>query len=731
LGKLFASASAPSILLISPGLIKWTDLDFGLPHLVSIGGYLRQHLGIHPHIIDLSYEGGDHHHLLRRIDELGEQLLIGISCYSSFDYMRVLSLARFLRGKYPKIPMIGGGYHASALPMDLLFAGSPFDAVVVGEGEKPMREITETLLGGNRLTRQIYGPDNIADLDELPPYQWDLLDRYWPRAHSLGSKLQIYLSRGCPYRCTFCMERAKADYRWRAYSPERALDELQRLAARTDLSRWIVNIADPLFGFSRKWRRAVLSGIIERDLIPRQYWTLTRSDDLDDCDVQLLAEARFSIGIGAESASHRMLLEMQKVKHPENYLAAIERLASSSRRHGLNWAANLIIGHPGEDLASMRESSDFLQRLFASAADTCGWLSFDPFRLYPGSAIYAEMERYEQQHGTRFYAPQWWRSWYDGAFRSEHIDPSHSLDYETRVRFMYDTYAPIAQDIQRRFRGQDRPIDRVFTKSLAEQARLLSPQMRDQLLASAARAKRSQSLVVHSTRTLDTHGINFPIGLQIKDPSVRRREEAVRLLLEEGVLRTEALIEAFLSTSPEQYLSEAQTAAMLTNAIPPDLDTGKASPWLGIRICALSLEALEPSAGDLIAQLTPANRYITALLSKLVAPSGQVIAPRYVDPTVGPTHNTLAKYLYYLLHWQSIPSGGFDRLWIGGAMPRFSPALRDILHQSGGRAVTFLGPRFKAQDLVCLTRRASSLEQRIIARAQVPILAGREGWLRP
>ena len=28
----------PALLLIYPGIIKWTDTDFGLPHLVALGG---------------------------------------------------------------------------------------------------------------------------------------------------------------------------------------------------------------------------------------------------------------------------------------------------------------------------------------------------------------------------------------------------------------------------------------------------------------------------------------------------------------------------------------------------------------------------------------------------------------------------------------------------------------------------------------------------------------------
>ena len=186
---------------------------------------------------------------------------------------------------------------------------------------------------------------------------------------------------------------------------ERALDELERLGRKTDLSHWVVNLADPLFGFQRRWRKTVLRGILDRGIAPRQFWTLTRSDDLDEEDVELLARARFSIGIGMESGSPRMLKIMQKGNHPERYLNALRRLARLSREHGLNWAANVIVGHPGETLQSMQETHAFVEELFATASDTCGWVSIDPFRLYPGSAVHEQLEQWEAAHGARFFHP--------------------------------------------------------------------------------------------------------------------------------------------------------------------------------------------------------------------------------------------------------------------------------------------------------------------------------------
>ncbi|MDP6934639.1 MAG: radical SAM protein, partial [Myxococcota bacterium] len=536
-------ARQPCVLLISPGIVQWTDMDFGLPHLVSIGGWLRAHTGVRVEILDLNYEGADHQHLVRRLEELGPLLLVGLSAYSSFDVRRVTTLARFIRERFPDVPLVTGGYHASALPGELVHEGSPFDSVVVGEGERPMQQIVQTLLGGGTLEPR-YGPDMIQDLDTMPPTAWDLLDRYWPRALDIGRKLQVYLSRGCPYHCTFCMERAKSGYQWRAFGPERAVQELERLATFTDLGQWVVNVADPLFGFKRSWRRKVLRGIIDAGLQPRQFWTLTRSDDLEDEDVELLARARFSIGIGMESGSPTMLELMQKGNKPDAYLAAMQRLARLSRKHGLSWAANIIVGHPGETEQTLRESHAFVTELFTSAKQTCGWLSIDPFRLYPGSHVHQARDSYTARYGTRFYHPEWWKDWYDAGFRAQHLDPSDSLSFERRVELLHELYPPLVEQVQARFRGQGRNIDRVFARSLDDQRKSLTPDHRD-LLLDKARRVRGQP------HTPERPEVSFPLGLHLRDPWVRRRELAVRRLLDQGVLRTTALVEALLRVAPE------------------------------------------------------------------------------------------------------------------------------------------------------------------------------------
>jgi radical SAM superfamily enzyme YgiQ (UPF0313 family)/protein-L-isoaspartate O-methyltransferase len=703
--------TAPAVLLVSPGVLRASDLDFGLPHLVSLGSDLKHHLRVRVEIVDLTWEGGDPEHLARLLTGLGPFAVIGLSCYSSFDLLRCLAVGRFLKRLFPRVTLVAGGYHASALPEDLLFDGSPFDAVVAGEGERPFRRLVETVLGGGRPEPRP-ARDLPEHLDDLPPYDWSLLDRYWPRAHELGRKLQIYLSRGCPYHCTFCMERAKSGYAWRAFSPARAVEELVRLSRFTDLSRWVVNLADPLFGWQRAWRREVLEGILRAGLAPRQFWTLTRADDLHSEDVELLARARFSIGIGLESGSPTMLGIMQKGNTPERYLAALERLMDESRRFGLNWAANIIVGHPGETPETMVETRDFLRRLFTRAPETGGWLSVDPFRLYPGALVHEQMAEWSRRFGTRFYDPTWWKSWYDGPFRAQHVDPSASLTYEARVRFMFDTYGPLVRDIASRFRGQGRSVDRVFERSVAEQVDQLSPRQRDLYLARAAAAREARA---PSPETGSALAVGFPLGLNLRDARTQAREQAVRRLLETGVLRSATVVEALLAVNPGGFLTDAEVDALLSGEAPPTGPEGPPLRVLPLRVLALALEAFGLAPGDRAAEPGAPTGYLGALLRHLVGASGEVTV------TAGdPTRPTGL-------------SGPYDALFLGGALPAFPRGLVGVLAPQGGRAVTFLGPRFRPQDMVCLSRREGAtppLEERVLAVVRLPALRGAEGWLR-
>ena len=114
-------------------------------------------------------------------------------------------LAEITRDLWPRALIVAGGYHASACPEDIVYDSSPFDAAVVGEGERPLVRLIESVQGGAPLRQTILGPDPILDINELPPNDWSLLARYRNVAHQVASQAQVYVARGCPFGCSFCM----------------------------------------------------------------------------------------------------------------------------------------------------------------------------------------------------------------------------------------------------------------------------------------------------------------------------------------------------------------------------------------------------------------------------------------------------------------------------------------------------------------------------------------------
>jgi protein-L-isoaspartate O-methyltransferase len=341
------------------------------------------------------------------------------------------------------------------------------------------------------------------------------------------------------------------------------------------------------------------------------------------------------------------------------------------------------------------------------------------------------MNAYGQLHGTHFYHPQWWKSWYDAAFQAEHLDPSRTIDFDARVEFMHRAYGPLTDEIQRRFRGQGRSADRVFRRSLEDQALQMSPAAKEQTLRRAARAKAE---LKRREQGGESPVLKFPIGLHIKDPFVRMREDAVRRLLSEGVLRTADLIEALLQTAPQDFMPKEAAEGMLLESPPAPRFEGELPLTLGIRVIAIGLEALEPAFGDSIVDVTARSAYMTALLSHLVGPRGKVLG-------VHPGNDEFDRFCRALVGYDNVEvaesdgdplavGGTFDGVWIGAALPRIPTSLRRLLEDPDGRAIAFIGPRFRRQDLVSLTLRDGVLDERRVARAQVPVLAGPGGWLR-
>ncbi len=393
----------PRVLLLWPGSDGAAGGNFGVPQLVGLAGYLKERAGADVTIVDLACERAfgpvDLPRIFDGLDGAGYDV-VGLACYSSYDYLAMCALAGMARAVLPDAVIAAGGYHVSARPDDFIHEGSMFDVAVVGEGERPMAKVVESVRGGEPLRGVVLGPEPISILDDLPETDWTFLARYKKIARKMASQAEVYLSRGCPFDCAFCMEKAKREVSWRGYSVDRAIAELLSLHAFLGIEGWTVYFADALFGMPKAWRRAFLTKLAECNFPSDKNWLLIRVDMVDDEDLRLFQAANCAPGFGLESGDPEMLATIRKAGRLHDYLDRMLDVSARALELGVPWGANVIVGHPGETEQSLRTSAAYMRKLFLEPKETTGFLSVDPFRFYPGSPIDDERAQYAAKHGT-------------------------------------------------------------------------------------------------------------------------------------------------------------------------------------------------------------------------------------------------------------------------------------------------------------------------------------------
>jgi len=620
----------PRVLLLWPGGLFEGGANFGVPQLLAIAAAVEASADADVDVVDLDAE-----HAFGRVDLdaiLGAESrgggrpydLVGISCYSSYDYLKVMEIAARARAKLPRAWITTGGYHASARPEDFTGPGSPFDFVVVGDGEAPMARLAAAIVSGKRPLMRVLGPDPVGDIGSMPRVDWGHLARYRPVARRVASQAEIYLSRGCPYDCAFCMERAKRDTSWRALEPGDAIEEMHRLDRFLDLSTWTLFIADALFGMKVSWRRAFLEELARRPVRARKIWLLVRLDLLEREDLVLMARANVAPGFGLESGDPEHVRRIRKVGRLSDYLEQMLRVSEWARELGVPWGANIIIGHPGETEASVRTTARYLERLFLShPGGTTGFVSVDPFRLYPGSPIDEERASWEASTGVRVHRYPWWHDG-DQDFLSEWVDPSSELDFRRCHALRHELFPAIVPAIKQRFPCQG-PARVYFMRSIAQQIELLSPR----------RAARTLALD-HMWRTVArAEGSSFARGPEtVGDDSAFARfsSEARALVMHERVdpPHDDRVLRAVRDVPRERFVPlEALPDAHLDRALPLDEEGHATVSAMHAYVAQFRALALGP--GDALVDLGGGSGYGAALAAEVVGPAGTVLTLE-IDP---------------------------------------------------------------------------------------------------
>jgi protein-L-isoaspartate(D-aspartate) O-methyltransferase len=699
------------VLLLWPGGLFGGGANFGVPQLLSIAGVLEQGDDADVDVVDLDMERGFGGLDLKRLAARGYDL-VGISCYSSYDYLKVMEIGRRLDALLPDAWLVTGGYHPSARPDDFTGGDSPFDFVVVGDGEAPMRRLLDARIAGKRPLMRVVGPSSLA-ASAFIPTPWHKLERYRPVARQLASQAEVYLSRGCPYDCAFCMERAKRDVSWRALEPEAAVEEIHRLDAFLDLSSWTLFLADALFGMKAAWRKRFLGALAKRPCRARKIWLLIRVDLVDREDLELMARANVAPGFGLESGDPQQLKRIRKTGRLDGYLEHMHQVARWARELDVPFGANVIVGHPGETEQSMRNSARYLRDLFLSdSAGTHGFLSVDAFRLYPGSPIDSELERWQQDTGMRAHRYPWWHDG-DQEFLAEWVAPSHELDFRRRLTLKRELFDPILTGIADRFAYRG-PASDYFARAIDEQLAQTRPEHYLHTIGlwhlwrelTGADRESSALAAVHAGHS----GVAEDAELAALSRQARRRT------LERCAFAPPATIDRALERVPrERFVAPEHIGeAHRDQALPLSDDGG--STISAMHAYARSFEAVSLKRGDQLVDLGGGTGYGAALASELVGPEGTVRTIELQPELAARAEQLLAPYPQATSVCASAHEAalwrGAEKVVVGFAIEALPEAWREAL-ADGGVLVAPVGPPSR-QQLTRFVKHGQRIEAEVL-----------------
>jgi radical SAM superfamily enzyme YgiQ (UPF0313 family) len=295
-----------------------------------------------------------------------EPWMVGFTCYL-WNISRTLWVAEQLKARCPELLIVLGGPEITGDNAWVLESGC-VDYAVVGEGEQTFAELLRMLEGGRDHGGLIPGlwrrtapalplfRKPLPNLDEVSsPYLAGILNAADERL------LLLETIRGCVFKCKFCYYPKSYDALY-FVSEEKVRANLAhaRQAGATE-----VVLLDPTLN-QRKDFDAFLRLLAEENHGQQfTYFGELRAEGIRPETAQLLRAANFTeVEIGLQSIDPAAQTLMDR----RNNLKAFERGVAALIDAGIKVKVDLIIGLPGDTLASVRRGFDYLasSKLFTS-----------------------------------------------------------------------------------------------------------------------------------------------------------------------------------------------------------------------------------------------------------------------------------------------------------------------------------------------------------------------------
>lgn len=292
--------------------------------------------------------------------------LIGISIVES-NYRCAKHLIDVIKANC-NVPIIVGGTFPTVDPQRFL-ADPNVDMVCIGEGERVMLEVTDNL--DNKTTKpirsQTFTPSEFYDWEPYIPQDWSVFDERHLMKPFMGKVYRtgcFELSRGCIYRCSYCIN-ALFQQRFQhlgRYRREKkisyALREISYL--KDEYSLELIWFHDENFGLMDDARLEDFCKHYEEE-IGLPFFMQSSADTLiKEWRVKRLKDAGcVTVSIGVETGNE----EIRRTKLNKNIKnETLIRAFDNCRKYKVRTTANVMIGLPGETEEEILETAKFCRR---------------------------------------------------------------------------------------------------------------------------------------------------------------------------------------------------------------------------------------------------------------------------------------------------------------------------------------------------------------------------------
>ena len=291
------------------------------------------------------------------ISKIAEQKpdVIGLSCYIwNYEYMKKISGS--LRRILPNTVIFIGGPQVS-YHCETALTECHADYCISGEGEEIVMQLLQDIAAGDPPKEAVLGhgyANNAVELGDIPFIYHDMGE--------YQNRIVYYeTSRGCPFRCAYCLSSIKGREASVRYLPmERVKSDLDFFLTHEVRQ---VKFVDRTFNCDKARALEMIEYIKAHDNGITNFHFEVAAELLDDALITSLQGARpelFQLEIGVQSTNPPTLKAIRRITLPEKLSEIIPRL---QKNHNIHLHLDLIAGLPHEDIDAFSRSFDFVYGL--------------------------------------------------------------------------------------------------------------------------------------------------------------------------------------------------------------------------------------------------------------------------------------------------------------------------------------------------------------------------------